>query len=81
MSARVLSRRVVQNLSCLALKRHYANKSQSHGKSIGEKVRELQQKRMWNLVLGGTVAAGVVIFALNAFQENLMFYMTPSQVN
>ena len=35
---------------------------------------------MLNLVVGGAAAAGVVIVILNTFQENLMFYVTPTQV-
>eukprot|EP00897_Mesotaenium_endlicherianum_P005678 jgi/Mesen1/5138/ME000255S04114 len=46
---------------------------------IGARARELQTKRMWTMVLGGTAVAGFVIVILNSFQENLMFYITPTQ--
>lgn len=46
---------------------------------IGARARELQIRRMWSLAMGGTLVAGFVIVVLNTFQENLMFYITPTQ--
>ncbi|CAI7788855.1 unnamed protein product [Closterium sp. NIES-53] len=46
---------------------------------IGARARARQTQRMWTLVIGGGAVAGLAIFAMNSFQENLMFYITPTQ--
>ncbi|CAI5491698.1 unnamed protein product [Closterium sp. Naga37s-1] len=48
---------------------------------IGARARARQTQRMWTLVIGGGAVAGLAIFAMNSFQENLMFYITPTQVS
>jgi cytochrome c-type biogenesis protein CcmE len=47
---------------------------------IGARARQLQARRLWTIALSGTAVAGFVIVVLNTFQQNLMFYITPSQV-
>lgn len=47
---------------------------------VGARARQLQARRLWTIALSGTAVAGFVIVILNTFQENLMFYITPSQV-
>lgn len=47
---------------------------------IGARARQLQARRLWTIALSGTAVAGFVIVILNTFQENLMFYITPTQV-
>lgn len=47
---------------------------------MGARARQLQARRLWTIALSGTAVAGFVIVILNTFQENLMFYITPSQV-
>ena len=51
----------------------------SVAEQIGRRARQRQVQRMWTLVAGGSAAAGLVLFALNSLQENLMFYITPTQ--
>ncbi|KAG0625294.1 hypothetical protein M758_2G042800 [Ceratodon purpureus] len=46
---------------------------------IGARARQNQARRLWTIALSGTAVAGFVIVILNTFQENLMFYITPSQ--
>jgi len=46
---------------------------------IGARARQLQARRLWSIALSGTAIAGFVIVILNTFQENLMYYITPSQ--
>lgn len=46
---------------------------------IGARARQLQARRLWTIALSGTAVAGFVIVVLNTFQQNLMFYITPSQ--
>lgn len=46
---------------------------------VGARARQLQARRLWTIALSGTAVAGFVIVILNTFQENLMFYITPSQ--
>lgn len=47
---------------------------------VGARARQLQARRLWTIALSGTAVAGFVIVVLNTFQENLMYYITPSQV-
>ncbi len=47
---------------------------------IGARARQLQTRRLWGLVLAGTLVSGFIIVVLNTFQENLMYYITPSEV-
>jgi cytochrome c-type biogenesis protein CcmE len=46
---------------------------------VGARARQLQAQRLWTIALSGTAVAGFVIVILNTFQENLMFYITPTQ--
>lgn len=46
---------------------------------VGARARQLQAQRLWTIALSGTAVAGFVIVVLNTFQENLMFYITPTQ--
>eukprot|EP00271_Cylindrocystis_brebissonii_P011867 TRINITY_DN29850_c0_g1_i1.p1 TRINITY_DN29850_c0_g1~~TRINITY_DN29850_c0_g1_i1.p1 ORF type:complete len:402 (+),score=79.46 TRINITY_DN29850_c0_g1_i1:221-1426(+) len=46
---------------------------------IGARARALQQRRLWTLALGTAGAAGSILAVLSAFQENLTFYITPTQ--
>ncbi|KAH8945137.1 hypothetical protein BDL97_12G024200 [Sphagnum fallax] len=46
---------------------------------IGARARQLQTRRLWGLVLTGTLVSGFIIVVLNTFQENLMYYITPSE--
>lgn len=67
----------------LAGMRSFSTRAPSIGskvaRQIGERARQRQQGRVWSLVIGGTAVGGFVIAALNTFQENLMFYLTPTQ--
>lgn len=47
---------------------------------IAAKARARQAQKLWQLVGGGAVVAAFGAFVLNAFQENLVFYITPTQV-
>lgn len=64
--------------SGLNIIRGYATRSRPV--DIGARARQLQARRLWTIALGGTVVAGFIIVVLNTFQDNLMFYITPSQV-
>ncbi|GAQ86245.1 hypothetical protein KFL_002780090 [Klebsormidium nitens] len=46
---------------------------------IAAKARARQAQKLWRLVGGGAVVAAFGAFVLNAFQENLVFYITPTQ--
>ncbi|KAL3679218.1 hypothetical protein R1sor_022174 [Riccia sorocarpa] len=46
---------------------------------IGARARQQQARRLWTIALSGTVVAGFIIIVLNTFQENMMFYITPSE--
>ncbi|KAL2613652.1 hypothetical protein R1flu_025344 [Riccia fluitans] len=46
---------------------------------IGARARQRQARRLWTIALSGTLVAGFIIIVLNTFQENMMFYITPSE--
>ncbi|CAM6104432.1 unnamed protein product [Calypogeia fissa] len=56
-----------------------AFRSQRGRVDIGARARQNQARRLWTIVISGTLVAGFIIVVLNTFQENMMFYITPSQ--
>ncbi|BBN16872.1 cytochrome c-type biogenesis protein CcmE [Marchantia polymorpha subsp. ruderalis] len=46
---------------------------------LGTRARQQQARRLWTIALTGSLVAGFIIIVLNTFQENMMFYITPSQ--
>ncbi|GBG59672.1 hypothetical protein CBR_g49937 [Chara braunii] len=57
----------------------YYNPSEMRRLEIASRASRMQAKRFWSLILGGTAISAFVILLLNTFQENLMFYITPTQ--
>uniref|UniRef100_A0A803LMI1 Uncharacterized protein n=1 Tax=Chenopodium quinoa TaxID=63459 RepID=A0A803LMI1_CHEQI len=46
---------------------------------IGARARQLQNRRLWTYALTFSGVAGFVILVLNNFQDQLVFYVTPSE--
>ncbi|KAG6548752.1 hypothetical protein Mapa_009762 [Marchantia paleacea] len=46
---------------------------------LGTRARQQQARRLWTIALTGSLVAGFIIIVLNTFQENMMFYITPTQ--
>ncbi|XP_078443101.1 transmembrane protein G1P-related 1 [Wolffia australiana] len=46
---------------------------------IGARARELQNRRLWGYGLSFSCVAGFVVIVLNNFQDQLVFYVTPSE--
>ncbi|GMH12389.1 hypothetical protein Nepgr_014230 [Nepenthes gracilis] len=47
--------------------------------NIGARARQLQNRRLWTYALTFSGIAGFVILVLNNFQDQLVFYVTPSE--
>ncbi|XP_052184322.1 cytochrome c-type biogenesis protein CcmE homolog, mitochondrial [Diospyros lotus] len=45
---------------------------------IGARARQLQQRRLWTYALTFSCIAGFVVIVLNNFQDQLVFYVTPT---
>lgn len=45
---------------------------------IGAKARQMQNRRLWTYALTFSCIAGFVVIVLNQFQDQLVFYLTPS---
>ncbi|KAG2329236.1 hypothetical protein Bca4012_021126 [Brassica carinata] len=45
---------------------------------IGAKARQMQNRRLWTYALTFSCVAGFVVIVLNQFQDQLVFYLTPS---
>ncbi|XVF55055.1 hypothetical protein PTKIN_Ptkin06aG0005900 [Pterospermum kingtungense] len=46
---------------------------------IGARARQLQTRRLWTYALTFSCIAGFVVLVLNNFQEQLVFYVTPTE--
>ncbi|OIV96357.1 hypothetical protein TanjilG_09784 [Lupinus angustifolius] len=46
---------------------------------IGARARQLQNRRLWTYALSFAGIAGFVVVVLNNFQDQLVFYVTPSE--
>lgn len=46
---------------------------------IGARARQLQNRRLWSYALTFSGVAGFVILVLNNFQDQLVFYVTPTE--
>ncbi|KAF6176321.1 hypothetical protein GIB67_011110 [Kingdonia uniflora] len=47
---------------------------------IGARARQLQNKRLWTYALTFSCVAGFIVIVLNNFQDQLVFYVTPTDV-
>jgi|UniRef100_A0A2N9I4U8 cytochrome c-type biogenesis protein CcmE len=45
---------------------------------IGARARQLQTRRLWTYALTFSCIAGFVVIVLNSFQDQLVFYLTPT---
>lgn len=45
---------------------------------IGARARQLQNRRLWNYALTFGCAAGFIVIGLSQFQDQLVFYVTPT---
>ncbi|ESQ45334.1 hypothetical protein EUTSA_v10010653mg [Eutrema salsugineum] len=45
---------------------------------IGARARQMQNRRLWTYALTFSCIAGFVVIVLNQFQDQLVFYLTPS---
>ncbi|KAK6925655.1 CcmE/CycJ protein [Dillenia turbinata] len=46
---------------------------------IGARARQLQNRRLWTYALTFSCIAGFVVIVLNTFQDQLVFYVTPTE--
>lgn len=46
---------------------------------IGARARQLQSRRLWTYALTFSCVAGFIVIVLNQFQDQLVFYVTPTQ--
>ncbi|XP_057546635.1 cytochrome c-type biogenesis protein CcmE homolog, mitochondrial [Amaranthus tricolor] len=56
-----------------------ASRRQPKKVDIGARARQLQTRRLWTYALTFSGVAGFVILVLNNFQDQLVFYVTPSE--
>ncbi|KAL2920468.1 Cytochrome c-type biogenesis protein CcmE-like protein mitochondrial [Bienertia sinuspersici] len=56
-----------------------ASRRQPKKLDIGARARQLQTRRLWTYALTFSGVAGFVILVLNNFQDQLVFYVTPSE--
>ncbi|URE03411.1 CcmE [Musa troglodytarum] len=52
--------------------------SRSHTVNIGARARQLQNRRLWTYALTFSCVAGFIVIVLSNFQDQLVFYITPS---
>ncbi|CAL9176175.1 cytochrome c-type biogenesis protein CcmE homolog, mitochondrial-like [Musa acuminata AAA Group] len=52
--------------------------SRSHTVDIGARARQLQNRRLWTYALTFSCVAGFIVIVLSNFQDQLVFYITPS---
>ncbi|CAN1126113.1 Cytochrome c-type biogenesis protein CcmE homolog, mitochondrial, partial [Linum perenne] len=45
---------------------------------IGARARQLQTKRLWTYALAFSCVAGFIVIILNNFQDQMVFYVTPT---
>ncbi|CAN1336966.1 Cytochrome c-type biogenesis protein CcmE homolog, mitochondrial, partial [Linum perenne] len=45
---------------------------------IGARARQLQTKRLWTYALSFSCVAGFIVIVLNNFQDQMVFYVTPT---
>ncbi|XP_062201642.1 cytochrome c-type biogenesis protein CcmE homolog, mitochondrial-like [Phragmites australis] len=55
-----------------------AGPSSSRPRDIGARARQLQTRRLWSYALAFGCAAGFVVTVLATFQDQLVFYLTPT---
>ncbi|KAF9606223.1 hypothetical protein IFM89_023806 [Coptis chinensis] len=53
--------------------------TRSTKQNIGLRARQLQNRRLWTYALTFSCIAGFIIIVLNNFQDQLVFYVTPSE--
>ncbi|KAL5547596.1 hypothetical protein UlMin_002827 [Ulmus minor] len=46
---------------------------------IGARARQMQTRRLWTYALSFASVAGFIVVVLNTFQDQLVFYVTPSE--
>ncbi|KAF4361623.1 hypothetical protein F8388_007639, partial [Cannabis sativa] len=46
---------------------------------IGARARQMQTRRLWLYALSFSCVAGFIVLVLNSFQDNLVFYVTPTE--
>ncbi|KAL2455113.1 transmembrane protein G1P-related 1 [Forsythia ovata] len=61
------------NLRFLSTRPYRANKP-----DIGARARQLQNRRLWTYALTFSCIAGFIVIVLNQFQDQLVFYITPT---
>ncbi|KAL7126872.1 hypothetical protein ABFS83_14G215300 [Erythranthe nasuta] len=53
--------------------------TRSNKPDIGARARQLQTRRLWTYALAFSCVAGFIIIVLNQFQDQLVFYITPTE--
>lgn len=46
---------------------------------VGARARQMQTRRLWTYALAFSCVAGFIVVVLNAFQDQLVFYVTPTE--
>ncbi|KAK2656152.1 hypothetical protein Ddye_009204 [Dipteronia dyeriana] len=54
------------------------NTTRSNRVDIGARARQLQNRRLWTYALTFSCIAGFIVIVLNNFQDQLVFYVTPT---
>ncbi|XP_072962919.1 cytochrome c-type biogenesis protein CcmE homolog, mitochondrial [Typha angustifolia] len=64
----------------LLLRREFATSSTRRHRSvdIGARARQLQNRRLWTYALTFSCVAGFIVIVLSNFQDQLVFYITPT---
>lgn len=67
----------LSSLSFSTLRRHQPSRG-AKKLDIGAKARQLQTRRLWTYALAFSGVAGFLVLVLNNFQDQLVFYVTPT---
>ncbi|GAV86550.1 CcmE domain-containing protein [Cephalotus follicularis] len=64
----------------MTLRRLMSTKVKVKGKvDIGARARQLQKRRLWGYALTFSFIGGFIVLVLNNFQDQLVFYVTPTE--